>query len=127
MPATGKPRGRPPADLDFIRAALALAAKSTPEDAAEALQAQGHKVSSRTIREWQHGRNMGKAGLDAAPKPSAAPTPPEAPPTAADRKIDELIARSRTWRRVCEAFAEFAREHPAVAPALAAKLRSLDL
>ena len=86
------------------------------EEAAEHPELKG-KVSARTLyRE--------KARRDSLP---AGPEPSPAPASDADKKIDELIGRSRTWRRVGEVLAAFARRHPNVAGELAADLRSLNL
>jgi hypothetical protein len=66
--------GRPPADPIIVQEALRLAALTTPEEAAEVLTGRGFKVSSRSIREWQHGRNAGKQKAPAAP-PAQEPAP----------------------------------------------------
>ena len=74
----------------------------------------------------------GGAPIPVVTAPRPRPTPrPEAvalpPPTDNDRKVDELIATSRTWRRVCEALGRFARRHPSVAADLSSELRGLNL
>lgn len=61
------------------------------------------------------------------PSRAAPAAAPRAPATANDRKVDELVSRSRTWERVCEVLAEFARRHPEIAQELADDLRGLDL
>lgn len=132
----GKP-GRPPKFSAEVQAeALRLAAETTPEEAAETMAARGTKVSSRQIRNWQDGRHVAadtrpaatpSPGPASTAAPPAPPGPPLPPPTEAERKVDELVAKSRTWRRVCAVLGDFARENPAVAPLLAAKLRSLNL
>lgn len=133
MPSGGKRpgAGRPPPDPTLVAEALALAAQSTPEDAADRLRERGKRVSAASIRNWQKGKHVaGYASAAASSGALSAPPPPPdpmPPPTDAERKVDELVAKSRTWRRVMGALADFAREHPAVAPALAAKLRGLNL
>jgi hypothetical protein len=133
------PPRNPPAPREIVERALRLAAQSTPEDAAEQLKrewkpGERRPPSWRTIRRWQHGMN-GQAAVAAevlglptmAPPPTPAPAAPEPPPTDADRKVDELVARSRTWRRVQEALARALTPYPEAARAVAAELKRIDL
>jgi hypothetical protein len=131
---TGRPPHRPIKDPAALARALELVDSGMPAtEVAEHPDVKG-RVGQRTIYDAIDRRRGKKPrARRPAPKrtkltaePPRAPAP-DAPPTEADRKIDELVARSRTWRRVTETLAEFAREHPAIAPALAAKLRSLNL
>ena len=107
MPA-GRPRGgqhahRPPPDPERVREALALAASTSPEEAAEKLTAAGRKVSSRSIRVW----------IDKYPElaPGAAPPPPapaakEAPKAAAPAGPDFALVRRILAARDPAALAE---------------------
>lgn len=118
--ATGRPKaghqgeggGRPRADPAKVAQAVALVEHGdlTAEDAAAQVGIGGNTV---------------RRAMKAPPPPVAAPQ--LAPATDNDRKVDELISTSRTWRRVCEALARFARRHPTIAPDLAAELRGLNL
>ena len=108
--------GRPRAPAAKVREALALveAEGLTAEEAAERVGLGGNTVR-RAMRDPSRAA------------PTVPPPAPEAPATANDRKVDELVSQSRTWRRVCEALGRFAARHPEVAADLAAELRSLDL
>ena len=136
----GTPPPRKPAPREIVERALRLAAESSPEDAAaqlakEAVPGQRKPPSSRTIRRWQHGMNGQRhvaaevLGLStmAPPPPSLTPSAPEPPATDAELKVDKLVARSRTWRRVQEALARALAPYPEAARAVAAELKRIDL
>lgn len=110
----GQGGGRPRAPRAKVAEAVQLTRDEgiTAEEAAERVGGLG----SRTVR-----RAIADPTVLA---PLSAPLPPA---TENDRKVDALIAGSRTWRRVGEALARFARKHPAVAGDLAAELRGVNL
>ena len=88
----------------------------TAEEAAERVGLGGNTVR-RALRDPTR----------AAPAPPPPAAAPRVPATANDRKVDELVSRSRTWERVCEVLAAFAQRHPEIAQELADDLRGLDL
>jgi hypothetical protein len=119
------PAGRPPKDPALVAEALRLIdGGMSPQEAADAMKG---RISYRTIYRAQEARR--KAAPVSRPSKRAPPVThaPIAPPTENDRKVDELIATSRTWRRVCEALGRFARRHPSVAADLSSELRGLNL
>lgn len=59
--------------------------------------------------------------------PAAPPAPADGPATAKDRQVDELIARSLTWRRVEAAIAGALAPYPEAAAAVVRALRSVNL
>lgn len=76
---TGRRPGRPPAPPALKARAIELAKASSPEQAAETLKAEGHKVASgRQIREW-----MKQAGASGSPTTSSAPRPDAPAPVVA--------------------------------------------
>jgi hypothetical protein len=127
----------------------ALAARGgTAQGIADALASSGVKgVSARTIgrrlREARGntaaprgGQKRPTAGATSAPAASATVAPPEAtapaahaegPATAKDKQVDELIARSRTWRRVEAAIAGSLAAYPEAAAAAVRALRAVSL
>lgn len=79
-PKVGRGHGKPP-DPAVIRRALDLARRTSPEEASEVLRRESPKgPSSRTIREWQKGRNGAAAAMAAAHPAEAKPETPPAPP-----------------------------------------------
>lgn len=129
----GEGGGRPKADPAKVAAALALveAEGLSPVEAA----ARVGGISGNTVRRARDAAARAAEGgapapVVAAPRPRPTPRPEAValpPPTDNDRKVDELIATSRTWRRVCEALGRFARRHPSVAADLSSELRGLNL
>lgn len=137
---------RPPPDPALVGEALALAAQTSPEEAAKTLCAAGRRVSSRSIREWQKGRNGAAAALAVEPaepgptwcqdrllelmneeRPENRAAPLEGPPTARDAEIDRLLSTSRTWLRVTQALGRALARYPDAARALACELRAVEL
>lgn len=130
IPPKPKHTGGAPAPLrSTVDHVLALIAKhGTPQAAIDAMRAAGQKPPAlRTVYRWVEARQ--KDPTWGAPDPvEAKPTrTDEPPPTDADRKVDTLVARSRTWRRVQETLAEALAPYPEAARAAAAALRKLEL
>jgi transposase len=97
-------------------------------EAVAMVEAEGVTAEEAAERVGLGGNTVRRALRDptrASPAPPAAV--PRAPATANDRKVDELVSRSRTWERVCEVLAAFAQRHPEIAQELADDLRGLDL
>ncbi len=105
---------------------------------ASILSGEGHAMSAATVgrklrellgpRRVRGPRNeRRRVASEPATKANVGATSPEAPPTAKDRQVDELIAKSRTWRRVEAAIAQALAPYPEAAGAVVRALRSVRL
>ena len=83
---------RPPPDPALVKKALDYCRSMSPQEAAEQLTREGHRVGWRSIYEWSKGKNGAKVAAPATPatlKPRPEPAPPpepmaKAPPVPAD-------------------------------------------
>lgn len=99
-------RGRKPRDPETVRRALELAARTSPEEAAEILERENPRPpgarenpkapSSRQIRDWQKGA-YGQAAVAAEVKAATSPPEPAAPQKAEPVPPELAGVQRRLW------------------------------
>lgn len=101
-------------DREKIAAAVAAVKAGTPR-----LQAAAEAGISKDV--------LYRALKPKPAKPAPPPGPAEPPATVGDKEVDQIVGRSRTWRRLKEVLAKALAAHPVAAADVVRALREAQL